>query len=97
MNTRNNYQIMHVELVFLNPEPLKENSENTATRVYKTEKVPVDPITQGLGEGGLRLWLRVSLGILRGTEWRVYSRCQGFQDRGCHQMTRCPGASRFPS
>lgn len=27
MNTRNNYQIMHVELVFLNPEPLKEKAK----------------------------------------------------------------------
>ena len=62
MNARNNYQIMHVELVFLNPKPLKGKAK-TQRHVWKKQK---DPYSSGprMG-GGLLPWLRVSLGALR--------------------------------
>lgn len=62
-NARNNYQIMHVELVFPNPRPLKGKGENTAMRVYKTEKNPTALVTQEWGLGGCCPGLRVSLGF----------------------------------
>lgn len=62
MNARNNYQIMHVELVFLNPKPLKGKA-TTQQRAHLKQKEPrsSDP---KMG-GGLLPRLRVSLGVLR--------------------------------
>lgn len=60
MNARNNYQIMHVELVFLHPEPLKGKAKNIAMRAYEANN-PTALVTGGGGPalvGGLRAGVR---------------------------------------
>lgn len=96
MNARNNYQIMHVELVFLNPKPLKGKAKTQLRECIKQKKTYSSGHPR-VGGGGLLLWRRVSLGILRRVKWRVQGRSQGFQALGCHQMTRCPRVSHCPS
>lgn len=63
MNARNNYQIMHVELVFLNPQPLKGAAK---TQGRESIKQADDPLAWAPLLGRLLLRLRVSLWISRG-------------------------------
>lgn len=52
MNARNNYQIMHVELVFLHPEPLKGKAKTQRQECIKQTNNPVAWVAGGGGGVG---------------------------------------------
>lgn len=52
MNARNNYQIMHVELVFLHPEPLKGKAKTQRRECIKQTNNPVAWVAGGGGGVG---------------------------------------------